>query len=86
VLEVGYGVTNAGASALSVSSANKRSTRLIHDYEVGVKCTLDRGCFCRAGQPALVLVGGVVVADQVRKPHVLSRDLAGDGAQNFRNR
>src|SRR6516162_1571966 len=47
-----------------VISANSRSTRLIQDDDVGVKCSLKRGCLasqaCTFG-----LVSLVVVADRV---------------------
>ncbi len=48
----------------SVSSPNQRSTWLIHDEPVGVKCRWKRGGGpARSGSPGLV--GGQVVADQV---------------------
>src|SRR4029079_8127722 len=52
-------------NALSVSSLNQRSTRLSHDDEVGVKWRWNRGCLSSHGADFFVLVGGVVVQDQV---------------------
>src|SRR5450755_2925304 len=54
-------------SRCTVRSRKNRSTRLSHELLVGVKCMWNRGCranhFC-----TWVLVGGVVVSDQVKVP------------------
>lgn len=49
-----------------VSSANQRSTRFSHELLVGVKCRWKRGCLSSQSLIAGVLVGGVVVQDQVQ--------------------
>ena len=51
--------------ACAVKSANHRSTRLSHEALVGVKCTWNRGCAFEPSANARVLVGPVVVADEV---------------------
>jgi hypothetical protein len=43
----------------------KTSTRLSHDAEVGVKCSWTRGCLAQPCTNSGVLVGGVVVADDM---------------------
>ena len=67
-------------NALSVSSRNQRSTRLSHDDEVGVKWRWNRGCLSSHAD-VVVLVGGVVVQDQVDL-QVLGH-LAVDGLEEF---
>ena len=62
----------AAADSRRVISANSRSTRLIQDDDVGVKCSLKRGCLASEADP-LGLVGLVVVADRM---HV---EVLGDG-------
>src|SRR5271165_5962379 len=49
-----------------VRSAKKRSTRLSQDEEVGVKCILKRGCLASPRLHLRVLVGGVVVGDEMQ--------------------
>ena len=51
---------------LRVISAKKRSTRLSQDDEVGVKCRWKRGCCASHAFTVGMLVGGVVVDDQVQ--------------------
>ena len=46
--------------------AKKRSTWLSHEAEVGVKCRWKRGCFVEPSLHLRVLVGRVVVHDQVQ--------------------
>ena len=50
----------------AVRSAKKRSTRLSQDDEVGVKCIVKRGCFSSQARTFGMLVGGVVVGDQMQ--------------------
>ena len=68
-------------NALSVSSRNQRSTRLSHDDEVGVKCRWNRGCLSSQLADVFVLVGGVVVQDQMDLQVV--GDLSVDGLEEF---
>ena len=44
----------------------KRSTWLIHELDVGVKCMWNLGCFCQPFLHCGMLVGGVVVDDQMQ--------------------
>jgi hypothetical protein len=66
---------------LSVSSRNQRSTSLSHDEEVGGEVRLEPGVFVEPGPHALMLVGGVVVTDQVHRKFF--GDLSADRAQEF---
>src|SRR6202012_3375127 len=57
----------------------KRSTWLIHEPDVGVKCMWNLRCFASHSRTAGVLVGSVVVDDQMQI-EILGR-VAIDGAQ-----
>lgn len=64
-----------------VSSANHRSTRLIRLLEVGVRCSLKRGCACSQRLICGGLVRGGVIEDEV---HVeVLGDLLVDGSQEL---
>lgn len=56
VIRLGLGATLAAIAIRSrVFSANSRSTWLMYEEDVGVKCTRNRGCFASQSQDARVL-------------------------------